>query len=279
MIDKKYLVTNGCSFTQGHILGPQCAWPKFLGEELNLEVINMGKGGSGNDTITWRTLEFCEVENEIAKKSFFVIQLTECLRYHVYYDNLTDTPEEWHITPLCFNKNIESYLSTNNATKWIYKNRNELFYIYNNITFALYKTFQNIISITSYLEKNNYPYIIFDGINDHKPFKYEGYYYLRESHNSINQAFKLKIFNNANFIQNILNRDKGYLINEKIITNIFNSQYFYKEIPVMLNYFINKGIVEHNDYDYYFRGNSGHPNAEASKIWSKILAEYINKIF
>jgi hypothetical protein len=38
MLGKRYLVANGCSFTEGHLLGNEGAWPKFLGEKLNLEV-------------------------------------------------------------------------------------------------------------------------------------------------------------------------------------------------------------------------------------------------
>lgn len=84
MLNKTYLVANGCSFTEGHVLGNEGAWPKFLGKKLDLEVINIGKGGSGNETITWRTIEFCETNKEISKDSLFVIQLSECLRFHVY---------------------------------------------------------------------------------------------------------------------------------------------------------------------------------------------------
>jgi hypothetical protein len=66
MLDKKYLITNGCSFTEGHLLGNDGSWAKFLGEKLDLELINLGKGGSGNDSISWRTMEFCEMNKDIA---------------------------------------------------------------------------------------------------------------------------------------------------------------------------------------------------------------------
>ena len=193
MLNKKYLIANGCSFTQGHFLGNEGSWAKFLGQKLNLEVINLGKGGSGNDAITWRTIEYSETYKDIAKDSLYVIQLTECLRYHVYFDNGIDNPEEWQITPSCFSKGMEWNKNGNIVQSWIYKNKEELVYIYNNITFALYKTFQNIISLVSYFESNGYPYIIFDGINDHKAFKYNGSYYLKESYtDKINEQYRLK---------------------------------------------------------------------------------------
>lgn len=284
MLNKKYLVANGCSFTEGHMLGNEGAWPKFLGKKLNLEVYNIGKGGSGNDTITWRTIEFCERYNDIANNSLFVIQLTECLRYHVYYDNLADIPQEWHVTPLCFQRSMEPYTTGNNASKWIYKNKEELAFIFTNITFSLYKTFQNIITLTSYFEKNNYPYIIFDGINDHKPFKYRNSYYLKESNSdNINPEFKIKtnldLKHPSDIKNNIINRMDGYIIDEKFINNIFSNKYIFKNIPVMLKYFMDRGLNEFNNSEYYLKGNSGHPNLKACEIWSDILQEYIEEIF
>ena len=78
MINKKYLITNGCSFTEGHLLGNDCAWPKFLGEELDLEVINLGKGGTGNEIITQNTINYSVLNPDVSKDSLFVIQLSEC---------------------------------------------------------------------------------------------------------------------------------------------------------------------------------------------------------
>lgn len=279
MLNKKYLVANGCSFTEGHTFGNEGAWPKFLGEKLNLEVYNIGKGGSGNDTITWRTLEFCEIKKDIAKDALFVIQLTECLRYHVYYDDMVQPPQEWHVTPLCFHRHMDFYKDGNGAARWIYKNKNELIYVYSNITFALYKTFQNILSLTSYFESKGYPYIIFDGINDHKPFEHNGSFYLRESNtNNINEEFKIKTYID-DFERYIIRRDGGYVINENLINNLFSNPFIFKEIPAMLKFFLDKGETEFNDNEYYLKGNSGHPNLIACDIWADILKNYIEKTF
>jgi len=284
MLSKKYLVANGCSFTEGHMLGNDGAWPKFLGEKMGLDVINLGKGGSGNDTITWRTIEFAETNKDIAKESLFVIQLTECLRYHIYFDNLINDPQEWHVTPLCFERNMNDYKNGNNASKWIYKNKDELIYIYNNITFALYKTLQNITSLVSYFESNGYEYIIFDGINDHKPFNYNGSYYLKESNSdNINPAFKIKtsydISNHESLKYKLTDRVEGYYIDIKFLDNIFSNKKIFKNIPALLKYFRDKGHAEYNHYEYYFEGNGGHPNLKACDIWADILKEYIEEVF
>lgn len=283
-MNKKYLIASGCSFTEGHMLGNEGAWPKFLGEKLNMKVINLGKGGSGNDTINWRTIEFAETNKNIAKDSLFVIQLTECLRFHVYYDNFVNDPQEWHVTPLCFERHMNQYRDGNNASKWIYKNREELIHIYSNITFALYKTLQNILSLVSYFEANGYPYIIFDGINDHKPFIHNGSYYLKESNSdNINPEFRIKTSLDVNDIndrvKHMLRREEGYFINVQFLNSIFSNKKIFKKIPAMLKYFIDKGLTEKSDPEYYFKNNSGHPNIEACEIWSDILKEYIEETF
>jgi hypothetical protein len=279
MLNKRYLVANGCSFTEGHILGNEGAWPKLLGEKLNLEVYNIGRGGSGNDTITWRTIEFCQIKEDVAKDALFVIQLTECLRYHIYYDDMKNYPTEWHVTPLCFEKNMNVYKEGNSAAQWMYKNREELIYIYNNITFSLYKTLQNIVTLTSYFESKGYPYIIFDGINDHKPHKHaDGEYYLKESqHDNFNPAFKITSKFENDYKRYLVKRDQGFVVTEEFINNVFNNPYIFKEIPVMLKYLLNKGIKEFNDTEHYLKGNSGHPNLEACDVWTDILKNYIEK--
>jgi hypothetical protein len=281
MLNKKYLVANGCSFTEGHTLGNEGAWPKFLGEKLNLEVHNIGRGGSGNDTITWRTIEFCQIKEDIAKDSFFVIQLTECLRYHIYYDDMQNYPTEWHVTPLCFQKGMDVYKEGNSAAQWMYRNREELIYIYNNITFSLYKTLQNIVTLTSFFESKGYPYIIFDGINDHKPYKHtDGKFYLKEStHDNFNPAFEIITNYENDFYRYFLKREQGYVIKEEFINNVFNNPYIFKDIPVMLRYLLDKGYTEFNDNEYYLKGNSGHPNLKACDIWTDILKDYIEKTF
>ena len=47
----------------------------------------------------------------------------------------------------------------------------------------------------------------------------------------------------------------------------------------MLKYFLDKGINEFNDNEYYLKGNAGHPNLEAIDIWTDILKDYIEKTF
>lgn len=283
MLNKKYLIANGCSFTEGHHLGNEGSWAKFLGSKLDLEVINLGKGGSGNDSISWRTIEYSEIHKDIAENSLYVIQLTECLRYQIYFDDFVNNPVEWQVTPMCFIKGMDWNKGGNNVQSWIYKNKDELVYIYSNITFALYKTLQNIISLISYFESKGYPYIIFDGINDHKPFEHNGSYYLKESYtDNVNEEFKVKTKNDVdlnNLKQTYVDRWNGYFIHENIVESIFSNKKVFKEIPTMMKFVMEIGLKNHNDSEYYFKENGGHPNMEAADQWANILKNYIEEIF
>jgi hypothetical protein len=53
-------VTNGCSFTYGDGLdSPQeHSWPAQLAKKLGVDVVNLGRSGSGNDMIFRRTYEY-----------------------------------------------------------------------------------------------------------------------------------------------------------------------------------------------------------------------------
>lgn len=59
MIKISHIVTNGCSFTEGNGLSNKDqAWPYKLAHRLGVDVVNIGKGGSANDTILRRTYEY-----------------------------------------------------------------------------------------------------------------------------------------------------------------------------------------------------------------------------
>ena len=174
-LNKKYLLASGCSYTEGHKLGNESAWPKFLGEELGLEVINLAKGGSGNEWIVQDTISYSTLNLDIAKNSLFVIQLSECLRHLVHFDlipnsygDLTKEGRYYNITPGLF-LGQGGFLTDDRPTGWnddalhrtIQKGSKYLVHFYCNITFALLKTYWNIINFVNFCEGNDYPYLIF----------------------------------------------------------------------------------------------------------------------
>src|SRR6056300_468343 len=195
-INKKYLITSGCSFTQGHMIQP-ISWATKLGEKLNLKTINLGKGGAGNEIITQNVINYSTVEKKIADNSFFVIQLSECLRYLINYDGVKKS-YYWHITPGQFLNlsGFDNWDLSSELNKHIYDNRYGLTPFYTNITFSLIKTYWNIINLVNFFEKNNYPYLIFDGLNNHIPSNINGKWYLHSS--SGDEKFEIEVSNEDN---------------------------------------------------------------------------------
>ena len=47
----------------------------------------------------------------------------------------------------------------------------------------------------------------------------------------------------------------------------------------MMKFVMEIGLKNHNDSEYYFRENGGHPNMEAADQWANILKNYIEEIF
>lgn len=278
MFNKKYLIANGCSFTEGHLLGNEKSWPKFLGKELGLEVINLGKGGFGNEWIVQNTISYSISNSDIAKNSLFVIQLSECLRHLVHFDSipttygdLTEEGQYYNITPGIF-LGQGGFLTDDIPTGWhddplhrtIQKGSKYLVHFYCNITFALLKTYWNIINLVNFCENNDYPYLIFDGLNSHMVEKQDNKWILpNPDTNDKSQELQIKV-GEAN--------DRAE-INEDLIDYIKDLKYYYTDITLWS--FANANV----DSDEYNKGNSGHPNELGAKMWAKHLTEVLEEKF
>lgn len=277
----KYLITSGCSFTEGHMLGARGSWATYLSKYLGLELINLAKGGNGNELITQNTINYATENKDIADKSLFVIQLSECLRFLVVYDNffnkkMGENAFVWHITPhqfLDFRKNNVE-INSNGFSDWdlnfqinnyLYENRWQIAPLFSNMTYALWRTHNNIINFVNFCKANNYEYIIFDGINNHIPEKDEdGNYYLLSSANE--PKYKIDVFpDNENFNKKNIN----FGVSEKIL-EILKSNPRYINNDTM-TYQINLNPE-------YSKGNGGHPNEILSKLYAKKLKKILEDL-
>ena len=266
-INKKYLITSGCSFTQGH--NCKTNWAKELSKELNLNLINLGKGGSGNELITQNIINYSIIEKEIADNSFFVIQLSECLRYLLNFDGEFNS-KFWHITPGQFisETGFENWDIDSEHTKHIFNNRYGLAPFYSNITFSLIKTYWNIINVVNFFEKNNYPYIIFEGLNNHIPSMINGKWYLDGSDPEV-EKFEIQVSKNNNF-EEFVRDDCVPELHKKLIDYVDSLEYYYNDTTLWK--FIHK-----RQNDLYHKGNSGHPNELGSKKWAERLTRIIGE--
>lgn len=281
MLDKKYLITSGCSFTEGHLIGPDASWATHLANHYNMDLINLAKGGTGNEIITQNVINYASLNSEIAKDSFFVIQLSECLRFLICWEDFREDTDlhslYWHITPLQFldpknakkitAEGFENWDTTFELNKWIVDNRFQIAQLYTNITHSLWKTYNNIINFTNFCKANNYPYLIFDGLNNHIPIRYENNWYLRDS--AGHPSFQINVENSTNDIEFFYKKHYP-TINSKMIEFLKQNPFYYNDMT--LNDFIK------NDESYHIQ-NDGHPNELGSKLWAEKLTKIIDKRF
>lgn len=269
----KYLITNGCSFTEGHSLGNDGAWPKFLGEELDLEVINLAKGGTGNEIIIQNTINYSVLNPDVSKDSLFVIQLSECLRYLINWDGV-DNSMYWHLTPSQFigNNGFDNWDLDFPITKAIYDSRNHLGQFYTNITFSLIKTYWNIINFVNFCEGNNYSYLIFDGINNHIPYKNDEKWYLSSS--SGDEKYEIVVEETDNLKEFIKHQQSPILLYD-LIEYIKGLKYYHNS-PTLLSFIIDRDNGLNSEYH---EGNQGHPNELGAKMWAKHLVNVLQEKF
>ena len=57
---KKYLISCGDSFTEGHDMGEQASWAYWTANSLGLGLINIASGGMSNEWINMRTLSYLQ---------------------------------------------------------------------------------------------------------------------------------------------------------------------------------------------------------------------------
>lgn len=295
MLNKKYLIASGCSFTGGHGIGPDASWSKYFAINNDLELINLAKGGLGNDLITQNTINYATCNPEIAKDSLFIIQLSECLRFLICWDTLQDDDIKsfyWHISPLQFYKNptirereydFDDFNHLDESFKlykFLYDNRYQLSQLYTNITFSLLKTYNNIINFVNFCKANNYPYLIFDGINNHIPVESNGVWYLKSTVGA--PIFKIEV-DTKNEMENRFKTDDGLYEDSLYFKSSHSPSIHYKIIELLMEnpFYYNEMTL--NDLLYkdekYHKGNDNHPNILGSKVWAEHLQPIAENLF
>lgn len=144
-VDPTRLVAFGCSHTYGHglsdcniplINGPgpkpsKFAWPELVGQELNLEVVNMGKSGASNLEILSRILDFEFLETDLV-----IVQWTHTIRDLLFSASSADQQigpnlggesstkrKEYYITHGDYDITVKSLFHIHHADMF-FKNRN-----------------------------------------------------------------------------------------------------------------------------------------------------------
>lgn len=279
MFNKKYLIASGCSFTEGHILKEKGSWATYFAKNNNLTLVNLGKGGAGNEYIINNTIQYSIMNKEIADNAIFGIQLSEVLRTLVCLD-FPDTngyPKYTHLTPMSFidEQHFDNWNFNVYHNNFIYENRYSLAPFFINITHAVSITINSLINFINFCEKNNYQYFIFDGINTNIPEKTKNGWGLIGKAEIDNH--KVEVMENLQTFGEFKNNGRP-IIHKSIIEYLLNIKNYIRDVQYK-QYLIDIGDNEYNDSNFYLKDNVGHPNELGSKLWAEHLQPIIEDLF
>jgi len=259
---KKYLISCGDSFTEGHELGEQASWAYWTAESLDLKLINLAIGGMSNEWITMRTLSYLQQNKDKWKDSVVMIGWTEMMRQMTFFDDLGKTKIGkwvWSAQPNDF---IADDWGEDTPGEWMYKHRKSLYPFFSNLPWALMKTYNSIMILKTFLDSNNIPYLFFDAVNDNKLYYENGETYLR------NWEFKKEPFDVTEDHDTV-----GDIVNQKMVEYLFDEKYVTIDNTTLLNWIHQVGD------ERYCEGNQGHTNIFGAQESSKFIVKEFYKIY
>lgn len=174
----KYLIVSGDSFTIGHHLHEAGSWATYLGEKFGLQVINVARGGAGNEYISNTLLMFLLNNPNIWNESIVMAAWSEVGRQLTYYKDFFGSDASRLSKFLSGHAHMETihpgdfFRVSNNGESslqhWAYDNRDVLFPILGNIEWCVYQTYKHILSIKNFTNANNIKFFHFDMIHPNK---------------------------------------------------------------------------------------------------------------
>ena len=193
---------------------------------------------------------------------------------------MTKEGRYYNITPGLF-LGQGGFLTDDRPTGWnddalhrtIQKGSKYLVHFYCNITFALLKTYWNIINFVNFCEGNNYSYLIFDGINNHIPYKKDEKWYLSGSGDY--EKYEIVVEETDN-LKEFIKQEQSPILLYDLIEYIKDLKYYHNS-PT-LHSFITTDRDDGLNSDYH-EGNQGHPNELGAKMWAKHLVKVLQEKF
>lgn len=246
--NKKYLVTSGCSFTDGYNMGELGSWPYYLSNLTNLNLHNVAKGGAGNEYIADSIISYLYNNKEIRENCIVGVAWSDLTRLtsSIIDDEGSHTLDT--VTPFDFLKNGK------------YKHLYGAERFFGSISHCIYKTYLSIIKLNHFLEYYNIPYFYIDAINDTKVK------FTSDEFDSVELCTYYKNSNCVTIPLSGINSPYEYkqIINKDVTDRIFNNFLKLGNYKTILHYMF-------TDYEKYEKGNPGHPNDIASKEVSEII--------
>ena len=283
-LNKKLLITDGCSWTAGDIVDPEIfgeevwhvnhpdndqyrlpkVWPHKLGKLLGIETLNISHAGSSNDGIARRLLNKLPsvLEKYKPEDILVIVGWTSPERKDFYYKPLNDETRAWStLYPAeIFNNNIEDEDRKKFFKMYVQDYWHSEEYISRYIT--------HNITLHNYFKNNNIDHIFFDAFY--------------ESQDAIFDNDKHAVFNSESLchsIKNLLqewseqgNYDKHVEIDGlfKQYEKIYQSNFCNKTFVQHMNKFITPKTLDKYWDDTY------HPTELSHTLWADFLYHYVN---
>jgi len=244
----KYLITNGCSFTQGATLQNSISsrFGKLIADKLGLSETNLAEPGGSNDRIFRTSFNWVNLNKDKCKDSLMIIGLTESYREEVY-SRYTKKYVKYQYPNIDEPADIEQFKNRSGIKNYKDVKKYLEIRLFNFVDENYLKQTldRNIILFDNYAKSHGLDVVYFDALLDYGDFYKQGdflYEYTKEQMISKDKFIKE---NNLNYFK-FPNNEKNW---KKHMHNVDNS------------------------YD----GN--HPNEEQHQYFSEILWEYLNEKF
>lgn len=244
---KKYLVTSGCSFTDGFHMAEKGSWAYYLSNMLNLELHNRARGGSGNEYISDSIITHLMNNDEVRNNCVVGVAWSDFSRLmsSIIDDKNNNTLDT--VQPQDF---LETgrFSDIPSAQKF-----------FSDIPFCVYKTYMSILKLNHFLKSYNIPYFYIDAINPNKISIFENSgKFIIHGYSNIKMEFNMSDWPHDYY--RVLNNT----INDVLFTNFLKIGDYTSILDMMFS-----------DYELYETGNSGHPNDVASKEIAQIIYNQI----
>lgn len=246
---KKYLVTSGCSFTDGFFMKEKGSWAYYLSNMLGLELRNKARGGSGNeyisDSIMIHLINFPEIINEcVVGVAWSDVSRLMSPIYDGKY-NILDTVQP------------QDFLDGNiQKSKFVDNTSAQKFFM--DIPFCVYRTYMAIAKLNHFLESYNIPYFYIDAVNPNKIENIDNNKFIMYGHSNQQMEFNFKDWPH----------EYVWVLNDKFNNQIFKNFLKINEHGSILDFMF-------TDYEKYENGNPGHPNDIASNEVAQIIYNQI----
>jgi len=250
--DKKYLVTSGCSFTDGFWMKEKGSWAYYLSEMMGLELHNKARGGAGNEWISNSITTFLQNNEDIRKNCVVAVAWSDMSRLmHSFIDEesvrILDTVQP------------HDFMSKHQKGRFYeYAKFGEKFF--SDIPYCVFKTYLAAQNLITFCERWDIPYFTTDALTQTKvKFKFSS-----DSGIEILHWYQPPLYFNLNDYPT----DYYDVISPEWVNRIFKNHLKVMGCTTMMEFLSTDG-------EKYQKGNDGHPNDIASKLIAESIYEQI----